>query len=96
MVFGRQPGQEAEPQEEGAQQQEGRNAGTREEAAREEAAQSPEPQSQEARRKAFEELIQGEYKDLYAEKFQQAFNRRFKEVKGMEQTLQAQKPVWTC
>lgn len=93
VVFGKQPGQEAEPQEEGARQQEGRNAGTREEAAREEAAQSPGPQSQEARRKAFEELIQGEYKDLYAEKFQQAFNRRFKEVKGMEQTLQAQKPV---
>ena len=47
----------------------------------------------EDRRKAFDELIDGEYKDIYAEKFQQAFNRRFKEVKGMEQSLTAQKPI---
>ena len=47
----------------------------------------------EARRKAFEDMIGGEYKDLYAEKFQEAFNRRFKEVKGMEQSLSDQKPI---
>lgn len=47
----------------------------------------------EERRRAFEELIDGEYKDIYAEKFQQAFNRRFKEVKGMEQALAAQRPI---
>ena len=46
-----------------------------------------------ARRKAFDELIEGEYKDIYTEKFQQAFNRRFKEVKSMENSLNAQKPV---
>lgn len=49
--------------------------------------------SLEAKRKAFDELIDGEYKDIYAEKFQQAFNRRFKETKGMEQSLTAQKPI---
>ena len=47
----------------------------------------------EAKRKAFDELISGEYRDMYAEKFQQAFNRRFKEVKGMEDSLNAQKPI---
>ena len=47
----------------------------------------------EARRKAFEEMIDGEYKDIYAEKFQQAFNRRFKETKGMEASLNQQKPI---
>lgn len=47
----------------------------------------------EAKRRAFDELIDGEYKDIYAEKFQQAFNRRFKETKGMEQSLAAQKPI---
>lgn len=47
----------------------------------------------EARRKAFEELIDGEYRDVYAEKFQQAMNRRFKEVKGMESSINAQKPI---
>lgn len=47
----------------------------------------------EAKRKAFEDMIGGEYKDIYAEKFQEAFNRRFKEVKGMEESLSAQKPI---
>ena len=47
----------------------------------------------EERRKAFEGLIEGEYKDVYTEKFQQAFNRRFKETKGMEESLAAQKPI---
>lgn len=47
----------------------------------------------EAKRKAFDDMIGGEYKDIYAEKFQDAFNRRFKEVKGMEQSLSAQKPI---
>lgn len=47
----------------------------------------------EARRKAFNELINGEYKDLYQEGFQQAFNRRFKEVKGMESELASHKPI---
>lgn len=47
----------------------------------------------EERRRAFEEMIDGEYKDIYAEKFQQAFNRRFKESKGMEASLNQQKPI---
>ena len=47
----------------------------------------------EERRKAFDELIDGEYKDVYTEKFQKAFNSRFKEVKGMEASLNAQKPI---
>lgn len=47
----------------------------------------------EDRRKAFKEMIDGEYKDVYAENFQKAFNQRFKEVKGMENSLSAQKPI---
>ena len=47
----------------------------------------------EERRKSFEELINGEYKDIYQEKFQDVFNRRFKEVKGLETSLAAQQPV---
>lgn len=49
--------------------------------------------SLEAKRQAFEELIEGEYKDIFQEKFQQAFNRRFKESKAMEQSLNNQKPI---
>ena len=47
----------------------------------------------EERRRAFDELIGGEYKDIYAEKFQEAFNRRFKQTKGLEDSLNAQKPI---
>lgn len=49
--------------------------------------------SKEAKRAAFKDLIDGEYKDEYTELFQSAFNRRFKEVKGMETSLASQKPV---
>ncbi|MBO5700903.1 MAG: hypothetical protein J6S71_00530 [Clostridia bacterium] len=47
----------------------------------------------EARRKAYNDLISGEYKDLDQERFQQVFDRRFKQVKGMEADLAAQKPI---
>ena len=49
--------------------------------------------SLEAKRAAFKEMIEGEYKDQYTEMFQQAFSRRFKEVKGMENSLNEQKPI---
>lgn len=49
--------------------------------------------SREAKRAAFRELIEGEYKDEYTEMFQSAFNRRFKDAKGMEETIAAQKPI---
>lgn len=47
----------------------------------------------EAKRQAFKDLIEGEYKDQYTEMFQNAFNRRFKETKSMETSLNAQKPI---
>lgn len=47
----------------------------------------------EARRKAFQERIRGEDKDLFQEEFQKVFNGRFKETKGMEESLAAQKPI---
>ena len=47
----------------------------------------------EERKKAFNDLINGEYKDLYQEEFQRVFDRRFKQVKGIEADLAAQKPI---
>lgn len=49
--------------------------------------------SLDAKRAAFKELIEGEYKEQYSEAFQQAFNRRFKETKEMEASITAQKPI---
>ncbi len=47
----------------------------------------------EARRKAFHDMVNGEYKDIYTEETQQIINRRFKENKVMEASLNAQKPI---
>lgn len=47
----------------------------------------------EAKRAAFKELIEGEYKDQYTEMFQSAFNRRFKETKDMQETIAAHQPI---
>ena len=47
----------------------------------------------EAKRRAFRTLVEGEYKEQYAELFQNAFNRRFREMKGMESRLAAQQGV---
>lgn len=47
----------------------------------------------EAKRKAFQDLIDGEYKEQYTEMFQKSFNRRFAETKEMEQTISSQKPI---
>lgn len=47
----------------------------------------------EARRKAFRDMVNGEYKDIYTEETQQIINRRFKENKVMEASLNAQKPI---
>lgn len=47
----------------------------------------------EARRKAFRDMVNGEYKDIYTEETQNIINRRFKESKGLEASLNAQKPI---
>lgn len=47
----------------------------------------------EDKRKAFNDLIKGEYKDQFAEYTQQLINRRFKETKQMESRLQEQDQV---
>ena len=49
--------------------------------------------SLEAKRQAFKDLIEGEYKAQFEETFQAAFNRRFKGAKSMETALSAQKPI---
>ena len=48
----------------------------------------------EARRLKYDELINSEeYRQIDQERFQQVFNRRFKEVKGMEETIASHQPI---
>lgn len=49
--------------------------------------------SKEAKMAKFKEMIEGEFKDEYTSMFQDSFNRRFKDVKGLENSLSAQKPI---
>jgi hypothetical protein len=49
--------------------------------------------SPEERRRAYRELVDGEYKDLYQEDTQGLINRRFKETKDLRETSAKQKAV---
>jgi hypothetical protein len=49
--------------------------------------------SKEAKMAKFKEMVEGEFKDEYTSMFQDSFNRRFKDVKGLENSLSAQKPI---
>lgn len=51
------------------------------------------PAAGEDKRQAFRALVEGEYKEQYTEMFQNAFNRRFREMKGMESRLAQQQPL---
>lgn len=45
------------------------------------------------RKAEFEKLIQGDYKDIYTEKFQETFNKRFKETKILESQVEKVSPL---
>lgn len=47
----------------------------------------------EERRKAYQALIDGEYKDFYTEDTQRMIDRRFRETKNLEQQVNRQQPV---
>ena len=47
----------------------------------------------EEKRNAFREMINGEYKDLYTEEFQNAFNRRFPDYKNLQKQVEDAKPI---
>ena len=47
----------------------------------------------EERRKAFREMVNGEFKDVYAEETQRIINRRFSDTRTLEAQVQAQQPL---
>lgn len=47
----------------------------------------------EDRRKAFNDLINSEYKDIYTEETQKMINRRFKQTKNLEKQIESQQPL---
>ena len=55
----------------------------------------PQPDSTtlEARRKQFQALINGEFKDIYTEETQRIIDRRFKETRGLQEQLSRHRPI---
>lgn len=53
----------------------------------------PQKVAQEDRQKAYRDLIEGEYKDLYTQDVQRLVNRRFAETKGLQEQLAQYQPV---
>lgn len=49
--------------------------------------------SREDKRKAYQDLINGEYKEFYTEDTQKMINRRFKETKGLQEQVAQYQPV---
>ena len=47
----------------------------------------------EAKRNAFRELVNGQYKDIYTEETQRIIDRRFRQTKGLEETVGKQQPI---
>lgn len=45
------------------------------------------------RRSNFEKMIKGEYKELFNEKMQNVFNKRFRDYKTLQETNEASKPI---
>lgn len=85
VVYGKQATAEsAEPVEE---------AGTNDSLAKDRKDVTTTSNTLEDKKRAFEELINGEYKDIYTEKFQEVFNRRFKEAKNNEAKLGEVQPI---
>ena len=47
----------------------------------------------EAKRRAFQDLVNGEYKDIYTEETQRIINRRFRETQNLEQQVARNQPL---
>ena len=47
----------------------------------------------EAKRRAFQDLVNGEYKDIYTEETQRIIDRRFRETRNLEQQVGQYQPV---
>lgn len=47
----------------------------------------------ESKRKAFRDLVNGEYKDIFTEETQRVIDRRFRETKNLEEQVQRSQPI---
>lgn len=81
VKFGKQPGAEAPALDQGS------------DAGNPKAGVSTTSDTLEDRRSAFRELVNGQYKDIYTEETQRMIDRRFRQTKGLEETVGKYQPV---
>ncbi len=86
VVFGKQ--QAAAEQPDTATQAQSHDAGETKEKTEEKPSDSPKD-----RRKAFWDMVNGEYKDIFTEETQRIINTRYKENRALENQVQEQKPL---
>lgn len=87
VVFGKQSGGEAPAEG-------GETAGSTSDAGRDkEGGTQVTSDTLEARRKAFRELVSGQYKDVYTEETQRIIDRRFRQTKQLQEQIEAQQPI---
>jgi hypothetical protein len=90
VKFGKQPSaQDVATNENAVSSVAGKDVSTAEEGAK----ASDKPTDPEARRKAYRELVEGEFKDLYQEDTQNIVKQRFKENRDLRETSAKQKEV---
>ncbi len=90
VKFGKQPSAQVAPANENAVSSvAGEDVSTAEEGAK----ASDKPTDPEARRKAYRELVEGEFKDLYQEDTQNIVKQRFKESRELRETSAKQKAI---
>ncbi len=90
-LFGEESGGEAREQSTVTPSTSGERSPTGE--VKESASVAGETSTVKTRREEFRSLMEGEYKDLFTEYFQETFNRRFREQKGMIEELERLRAV---
>lgn len=85
VVYGKQPQAQSTAAQDAAQQSEKTDSAA--------GSEQEKPASAEDKRKAFRDLVNGEYKDIYTEETQRIIDRRFAESKNLEQQLSQNQPI---
>ena len=86
-------GRQAAPAEAGGAAADGRQAQSSDAGSDEKKGVSVTSDTLEARRKAFRDLVDGEYKDIYTEETQRIIDRRFRETRNLERQVGQYQPV---
>lgn len=92
VLFGKQPGAQPDAAQAKAESQ-GQQASPSDAGKGKEAGVQTTSDTLDERRRAFKELVTGEYKDVYGEEVQRLIDRRFKDTKSLEDQVSRSRPV---